>query len=266
MIRQDKNQLLDAKEKITQEDINSVPGLREHIEIINKLTKQLENANTGAQKYSLKKQIIESWQQIYILKASFHGSPVRGKISNQVKTMARMQIEENIWLDENDNPQSDSKLTLINPAHVSFLLCYYSQLKQECEEDLNSDMHYLLMDLEDLATTALEKNYPEMYDLLIWKIDGYTNEEILELMQEKYNKTHNVTYYSTLWRKKIPQLIAEAAKKQFLVWYFTNIEYGSWKKCSKCGQIKLAHNIFFAKNSSKDGWYSQCKDCKNGRS
>lgn len=266
LIRQDKNQLLDAKDKITQEDIDSVPGLREHLEIIDKLTEQFNNTTVKAQRYSLKKQIIESWQQVYILKASFKGAPVKGRTSSQVKTMAHMNIDENIWLDENDNPQSDSKLTLINPAHVSFLLCYYSQLKQECEDDLNSDMHYLLMDLEDLASAALEEKYPEMYDLLIWKIDGCTNEEILELMKRKYDKSHNVTYYSTLWRKKIPLLIAEAAKKQFLVWYFTNIEYGSWKKCSKCGEVKLAHNMFFAKNSSKDGWYSQCKDCKNGRS
>lgn len=266
LIRQDKNQLLDRKSKVTQEDIDNVPGLREQLDIIENLTKQFENAKNGAQKYSLKKQIIETWQQIYILKASFYTAPITGQTPMQVRTMAHMDIDENIWLDENDNPQSDSILTLINPAHVSFLLCYYPQLKEECWDDLDSDMHFLLMDLDDLASAALEENYPEYYDLLIWKIDGYTNEEIQQLMLDKHGAEHHATYYSNVWRKKIPQLISNEAKKQFLLWYFTNIEYGSWKKCNKCGEIKLAHSMFFAKNSSKDGWYSICKDCKNGRS
>lgn len=265
LIRQDKNQLLDNRSHITQEDIDEVPGLREQLQIIDKLKNQFNKATTGAQKYSLKRQIIETWQQIYILKASFRNAPVRGRASNQLKTMAHMRLDEEIWLDENDNPQTNAILTLINPNHVSFLLCYYSQLKQECADDLDADMHFLLMDLDELADAALEK-YPELYDLLVWKIDGYTNEEIQQLMLDKYNKNHQGPYFSNAWRKKIPQLIADAAKKKFLTWYFTNVEYGQWKKCSKCGEIKLAHNMFFAKNSTKDGWYSQCKDCKNGRS
>nr|DAL81174.1 MAG TPA: Stc1 domain [Bacteriophage sp.] len=36
------------------------------------------------------------------------------------------------------------------------------------------------------------------------------------------------------------------------------------KKCSKCGQLKPAHNQFFSKNkTSKDGLYSICKRCRN---
>ena len=34
-------------------------------------------------------------------------------------------------------------------------------------------------------------------------------------------------------------------------------EKGKYKKCSRCGQIKLAHNKYFSKNkTSKDGFYS----------
>jgi len=61
-------------------------------------------------------------------------------------------------------------------------------------------------------------------------------------------------------------MIVETAKKDFLLWYYTNQEKGKWKKCSRCGEIKLAHNIFFSRNtSSKDGYYSICKDCRNNR-
>ena len=59
-------------------------------------------------------------------------------------------------------------------------------------------------------------------------------------------------------------MIANQAEIKYLEWYFLNKEYGKWKKCSRCGQIKLAHNKFFSKNtSSKDGFYSICKQCRN---
>ena len=45
---------------------------------------------------------------------------------------------------------------------------------------------------------------------------------------------------------------------------YTFEEKGNWKKCSRCGQVKLAHNHFFSKNStSKDHFYSICKECRN---
>ena len=38
------------------------------------------------------------------------------------------------------------------------------------------------------------------------------------------------------------------------------------KKCSGCGQIKLAHNKYFSYNkTSKDGFYSICKKCRNSK-
>ena len=54
------------------------------------------------------------------------------------------------------------------------------------------------------------------------------------------------------------------AKKDYLIWYYSTQEYGHWKRCSRCGEVKLAHNKFFSKNkTSKDGFYSICKECRN---
>ena len=59
-------------------------------------------------------------------------------------------------------------------------------------------------------------------------------------------------------------MIAEYIEKEELVWYYTTVEKGKWKRCSRCGQIKLAHNKFFSKNNtSKDKFYSICKECRN---
>lgn len=262
LITNDKNQIMDHKDPISEKDIKEIPGLQENLDTIAKLKGQLARA-TGPAKFSLKKQIIETWQQIYILKASFRGMPAKGKTSNHIKNMAHMSLEENITIDADGYPHSDGVITLFNPAHVSFLLCYYSQLKQECSEDLHSDMHYLLLDLEELVDTALLPDHDILYDLLIWKIDGKTNEEIQRLMDAVHGVQHNEQYFSTLWRKRIPKLIAEQAQKNWLIWHYTNEEYGRWKKCGRCGEIKLAHPMFFSRNTSKDGFYSICKQCRS---
>ena len=89
------------------------------------------------------------------------------------------------------------------------------------------------------------------------------NAEIQAVLQEECGVSHSAEYISSLWRNKIPKLIASLAEDQYLDYYYLNIEKGQYKKCSKCGKIKLAHNKYFSKNkTSKDGWYSICKDCR----
>ena len=120
------------------------------------------------------------------------------------------------------------------------------------------------MDLEKIVDLALKENFPLYYDIVIYKIDGKKNTEIQDLLEQKYEIRHSVEYISSLWRNKIPKIIAEKAKEEYLIWYYTYVEKGQWKKCSRCGQIKLAHNKFFSKNkTSKDHFYSICKECRN---
>jgi hypothetical protein len=91
---------------------------------------------------------------------------------------------------------------------------------------------------------------------MIYKIDGLSNKEILEKIKKDHEVTYSIEYLSALWRKKIPKIIAETAKEEWIVWYYTMKEKGKWKRCSRCHQIKLAHHYFFTKNrTSKDGWY-----------
>lgn len=260
LITNDKNQIMDPKERISAEEKKN-PEIAKYMNLIDSLQKQFENA-TGKTKFNLKRQIIETWQQVYILRKSLKGIPARGRVSNQVRAMVHMNLEENITIGEDGMPHSDAFLSLLNPTHVSFLLCHYTQLKQECVDDLTSDMYFLLLDLENLTEKALAEKHPILYDLLIWKIDGLTNEEIRKQMEATYGVNHNDQYFSTLWRKRIPKLIAEQAQKDYLIWYYTNVEYGHWKKCGRCGEIKLAHPLFFARNTTQDGYYSICKECR----
>ena len=98
------------------------------------------------------------------------------------------------------------------------------------------------------------------------KIDGMQNAQIRDVLLEEFGIEHSLEYISSLWRNKIPKLIASAAEDQYLDWYYFNEEKGKYKKCSRCGQIKLAHNKYFSKNkTSKDGFYSICKCCRNSK-
>lgn len=260
LIHEDKNTILTPKTSITEQDVAEIKPLQDLKEAI-ELVKAQEKTATGKRKFLLKKAIIEMCQQQYTIKSEYK-PPIYG--SNTVKSFVRGNLTDKIFINDNGEPQNDGLVSFFNPKHISALLCNYSALKEESYGNFVSDGYYLMEDLDNLVDLTLKDKYPLYYDLLIYKIDGRQNTEIQALLEMKYGIKHSVEYISSLWRNKIPKLIAEQAKRDYLVWYYTNIEYGKWKKCSKCGQIKLAHNYFFSINkTSKDGYYSICKDCRN---
>ena len=175
-----------------------------------------------------------------------------------------LDLVEKISVTPEGNVQSTGIINLFNPKHISILLCNYSKIKEDCWDKFNSDIKWLMEDLDNLVELTLRDKYPYYYDLLIYKIDGLPNNEIQSLLEKKHGILHTVEYISSLWRNKIPKMIARTAEDEWLNWYYTEKKCGKWKRCSKCGQIKLAHNHFFSKNNtSKDGFYSICKDCRN---
>lgn len=260
---EDKDALLDAKDGITREDMENIPGVRENLEVICNLKRQFERAE-GKRRYLLKQQIISKYRELYVLKDSYIGNVSRSCVNSQLKNMAHMPLDEDITIGEDGTPRSDGPVSLLREDHVAFLLKYYSKLKQESWDDLNSDMHFLLLDLEDLADRAL-RGTPLLYDLLVWEIDGLTGQEIVRRMADRHGVVHSEQYFSTVWSRRIPKLIAEQAQKDYLVWYYTYRAPGDgrWKICKTCGRRQLAHPLFFHKNTSKDGYYSKCRSCRS---
>lgn len=260
MIANDKNIIFTPKISITQKDIDDIPALKQLREAIDLVEKQFKAA-TGKKKFLLKKQLIEMRQDQYVIKNAYR-QPMY--FMNAVKSFNQVQLDENITITENGEVKSDGIITFFDPKHISALLCNYSKLKEDSYGRFWSDSYFLMEDLDNLVDRTLKDDYPLYYDLLIYKIDGKQNIEIQSLLQEKHGIKHSVEYISSLWRNKIPKLISEKAQEEYLVWYYTTQEYGKWKRCSRCGQVKLAHNRFFSKNkTSKDGFYSICKCCRN---
>lgn len=262
IITNDKNIIFTPKISITEEDIQTIPGMKQLRDAIAQIEAQ-EKVATGKRRFLLKKQLIEMRKDQYVLKSTFK-APIY--CLNATRSFNHIALEEKISVNEDGSLKIEGNFSLLNPDHVSAVLCNYSRIKQDCWGQFSSDAYYMIQDLENLVDETLEKDFPLYYDLLIYKIDGKTNEEIQSLLERDYGVRHSVEYISSLWRNKIPKMIAEQARKDWLIWHYTFEEKGQWKKCSRCGQIKLAHNMFFSKNNtSKDGFYSICKDCRNAK-
>lgn len=211
-VNNDKNVLLTPKISISPKDKAEIPALADLDVAIESMKGQVARAS-GKKKYSLKKQLIEMCQEQYTIK-----NTVKQTIftSNAVKSFAHSDFGEHITLDENDMPVSDGICSFFNPKHISALLCNYSALKEESYEKLTSDCYYMMLDLDNLIEAALKKQYPVYYDLLIYKIDGRSNAEIQLLLEADHGVRHSVEYISSLWRNKIPKLLAEYETKRYL--------------------------------------------------
>lgn len=260
MIANDKNIIFMPKVTITEEDIKEIPGLKDLRDAIDNVEKQFKAA-TGKRKFLLKKQLIEMRQDQYVLKSAYR-QPMY--MMNVTKSFSKLQLDGKITITEDGQVKSTELVSLFDQKHISALLCNYSKLKEDAWSKFSSDSYYLMEDLDNLIERTLKDKYPLYYDLLIYKIDGKQNIEIQELLNKKHGIKHSVEYISSLWRNKIPKLLAEQAQEDYLIWYYTMQERGKWKRCSRCGEVKLAHNRFFSKNkTSKDGFYSICKCCRN---
>lgn len=262
MIANDKNIIFTPKYSITEKDIEEIPGMQQLKDAILETEKQQALA-TGKKRALLRKQLIQLRKDQYVLKSAYR-KPIY--FTNVVRSFSNISFEEKITVKEDGTLDIQGNFSLLNPEHVSAILCNYSRIKEDGWDKFNSDSYYLIKDLENLVDLTLKDEYPLYYDLIIYKIDGKTNDEIQTLLNRDHGIKHSVEYISSLWRKKIPKLLAERAQKEWLIWHYTNQEKGKWKRCSRCGQIKLAHNMFFSKNNtSKDGWYSICKQCRNAK-
>lgn len=153
----------------------------------------------------------------------------------------------------------------MDPKCVAALLSDYSRLKQDSCDCFESDTYYLMQALEQITDTAL-REYPIYAAVLEAKIDGLKNADIRELLHSQFDVWYTPEYITALWTKKIPNLIAETAKRDFVIWQTRSRKLPT-KKCGKCGRVLPKADLFFSPNSgSKDGYYSICKDCRSTKS
>ena len=258
LMNENKNQIFQPKVTITKKDLEEIEPLRQLREAIDAWEAKLK-VTEGKNAYIIKKAIIEMHKDQYLIKDAYR-KPVVSK--SAIHTKHEIELEDKTYMNDEGNAVP-AGVSLLDQRVCSAILCNYSKLKEESAGKLTKDLYYLMESFDEITSQALA-NYPLYERIVEYKIDGIHNAEIVERLKEEFDITHTPEYISCLWRNKIPKIIASAAEDQWLYWYYLNVEKGKYKKCSRCGQIKLAHNKYFSKNkTSKDGLYSICKDCRN---
>ena len=261
LITDNKNQIFQPKVTITKKDLDEIQPLRQLREAINVWEAKLK-VTEGKDAFVIKKALIEMRKDQYVIKNAYRRPIVPNKLTRSTHVI--MLPDETSSFDEEGYPIPKG-VSLLNPVVCSAILCNYSRLKEDSFDRFEGDLYYLMLAFDEIADKAL-KEYPLYEKIVECKVDGLQNTQIQEILQTEFGIKHSLEYISSLWRKKIPKLIASQAEDEYLYWYYLNIEKGKYKKCSRCGQVKLAHNKYFSKNkTSRDGYYSICKKCRNSK-
>ena len=260
LITNNKNTIFQPKVEITKKDLEDIPLLKQLKDTIEVWEAKLK-ITEGKDAFTIKKMLIEMRKDQYLIKAAYRKPIIPNKL---VRSKSYPALDEEIVVRDGEIIAA-SGITFLDPNICSIILCNYSKLKQEGYGNFEKDLWHLMEDFDVIAAAALEPH--PLYKLLVeCKIDGMNNNDIQTTLEEEFGIKHSIEYISSLWRNKIPKLIASAAEDDYLYWHFLNNEKGKYKKCSRCGEIKLASNKFFSKNkTSKDSFYSICKNCRNSK-
>lgn len=260
LITNDKNIIFKPKNTITKKDLEEIPPLRQVREAIDSWGNVLKTAQ-GKDAYIAKSAMIELRKDQYVIKDAYK-KPVN--TTSYIRSKAPIKLDGEVTINA-DGTCHSSGIIFTDPVVIEAILCNYSNLKQNSYGVFENDTWYLMQDFDDLSERALQA-YPLYQRIVELKIDGKQNLEIQTTLEEEFNIKHSVEYISSLWRNKIPELIAAKAEEEALIWHYFHKDgvKPRLKTCTRCGQTKLAHNKFFSKNkSSKDGFYSICKQCRN---
>lgn len=258
IIKDDKNQILTPKIGITQHDLDTIPPLAQLRRSIEAWESALKHVS-GKEAFIIKKALIEMRKDQYIIKQAYQ-KPItpqnlfgNGVSYTPLEDTSDMNKKGEITV---------SGISFMDIRVVRALLQEYSKLKEDSYDNFYGDMWYMIQDFEELVDRTFAA-VPMYRRIVEYKIDKKQNTEIQQLLEEEFGETHTPEYISSLWKNKIPKMIVEQATNDFIIFKYKKLKL-PFKVCTKCGQVKPAHNSFFSINkSSKDGWYSICKECRN---
>jgi hypothetical protein len=253
-IKEDKPKKRKVKKKnyetksITKADLEKFPVLKQTNDLLEKLKEEIKNGiDTNGNKLNEEQIRKKRWLSIELKKDQVAYKDAMSKHVN-AKSVIRQSL------------QGKLDVNFADLEAIDFLFHEYSNLKQYCYDDINSDLKHVLMDFEQLVdSTPLSEILKEV---LVLKIDGLSHSEINHHLSDKYQIQFGKQHISTMVRNIIPKKIIDNYRKQREDWFYTEIVKGKYKKCNRCGEIKLASDNYFSKDKKGIfGYKSICKKC-----
>jgi hypothetical protein len=238
--------------KVTKEDLEKYPVLKDQNEAIQKLKKEVETGlDSHGQTLSEEQLRKKRWLMIELKK-------------DQVAYKDTMKKYVNAKSVINPTKNGNFDINFRDQEVIEFLFYEYSHLKQQCFDDLTGDLKHVLMDFEQLVdATPFSEIVKEVF---ILKIDGLSRDQIIKELEHKYEITFSKQHISTLIRNTIPKKIIDTFSKKLEDWYYLEIVKGTYKTCLNCGQIKLANENYFRRESKgKYGVRATCKICDSAK-
>lgn len=138
-------------------------------------------------------------------------------------------------------------------------IIYNAKLEAEERHDIESEAPALWNTIQYYFDRALMQ---AEYRLIVeMKSENWRNEDINNELRRRDLKTFSVNYISTIYKKRIPKLLAQAVEAHYELALALD-QPDEWKRCSKCGKLlHLDSNHFRRLGKSKDGFVGSCKQC-----
>ncbi|MGM9971181.1 MAG: hypothetical protein ACI35W_02090 [Anaeroplasmataceae bacterium] len=137
-----------------------------------------------------------------------------------------------------------------DPSHIRGML-----MLGERKLDPSSDMAIVAFDINNKIREMHSNG--ELSDRDMYIIEGMQFNVSYETIGKELNiKPQNVDKAIT----RMCNNIAQSFYNDYISLYFLNESKGKYKKCNKCGEVKLI-NQFDIKRSNKDGYKNHCKKC-----
>ena len=150
-------------------------------------------------------------------------------------------------------------INLSNYNHIFNLIDFYSDLRMEHAEDLNNNMRYVLDSLDNLIETCGLRNFEK--DIVIMRVDKLSLQNISDRLKVKYGLDYETTYISNIFKNRICKKIALKNSLDFEDWFYFQRAIGTYKQCSKCGEVKLANERHFKYDITNKRYKSRCRRC-----
>ena len=247
LLRHQKNYKKAKDEVVTSEDLKKYPELREYKKEIDRLSAYIKEDRLD--------EFVEYMQSKGHVKIKTE-KQAKYFLTNHIgllkKDMLQCKIElvrPIVWkqpLKDEGSPDWD-EFDELNNSHIKSLL----QLYKESEiYDFQDDLGCMFQDLENvLNEVRLTDKQREVLNL--W-MGGMTIKNIAKELNRDRRAIEKML-------DTVIEKIVQMYEEQMEDWYYLNINKGEYKKCNKCGEVKLINK--FNKNG-KGGIRNMCKICQ----